>query len=78
MVINRKISYLSVKELCLLFNQYDLEFDVHDNHRVVDGKSLLGLYTLNFNNNLRIHIIGSENEIEKFILEIDKKEKLQI
>lgn len=72
MILDIKIEYSQIQEFCEFLNRYDLEFDIYEKRTVIDGKSLLGLYSLNLNNELKMHIIGEKKEINKFLREFNE------
>ena len=53
--------------LCEILNKYKSDFDLHSQRAVIDGKSFLGIHTLNLQEPLTIKIIEKNNEIENIL-----------
>lgn len=57
-----KLEKENVQNFCDKLTKFNSEFDVYSKKRVIDGKSILGLYTLDFSDNMDIHCILHNNE----------------
>lgn len=65
-------SIAEVQNLVKELNKFKGEIDIKEGRRVVDGKSILGLMSLNLNNKLNIVPILDTEEMKKFKELMDK------
>ena len=61
-----------IPKFCKELNKFQAHFDIYNGRSVVDGKSLIGLYTLDFSREISIKIIAKDEEINE-ILKVLKK-----
>lgn len=64
-------SYENAKKFNVITNKFDCDIDVIKDRYIVDGKSLMGLFTLDLTQDIYVQIISDdENEIDRFVREI--------
>lgn len=68
--LNLKLNNLS--DFCHVLNKFKADFNINNGYYVVDGKSLLGLHTLNFNKDIYLQIIDKDDELLLIIEELKK------
>lgn len=59
-----------VKEFCSITILYDLTIDAKSEKYIVDGKSILGLLSLNLMNPIKLVVWGDQKIIRNFVDEI--------
>ncbi len=61
-------SYENAKKFNLITNSFDCDIDVIKDRYIIDGKSLMGLFTLDLTQNIYVQIISEdEYEINEFV-----------
>ena len=63
--------FLAVNEFVKITNKYESDIDIHSGRFIVDGKSLMALYSLDLSRELEVNMNEVvEGNKEKFISEI--------
>lgn len=57
--------------LCEIFNKYKSDFDLHSQRAAIDGKSFLGIHTLNPNEPILLKIIEKDDELENILKDLE-------
>lgn len=71
-----KINVNDVVKFCKILNKHNVEFDIMSQRNVVDGKSILGLCSLDLNKPLILNILTDnektinhiKNEIKEYLI----------
>ena len=56
--------------LCEILNKYKSDFDLYSKRRVIDGKSFLGIFSLNLDEPLTLKIMEKNDEIENILKDL--------
>lgn len=65
----------AVKDFCNIASNYAFEIDTISGKYVINGKSILGLFSLDLSKDIRVEISSEDEEaanVEKFLSEIKK------
>ena len=52
---------------CQALNQFESDFNIHNGRFIFDGKSLMGLYAINYNYDIFVDIIVKNEDYENII-----------
>lgn len=69
-MIRLKLESEQIPFFCQTLNEFDSEFDIHNGRSIVDGKSLMGLYSLDYNREVFLKIINNEEELDSILKQI--------
>ena len=61
-----------VRDFVDITRKYDMEIDLASGRYVVDGKSIMGIFSLDLLNPISLTAFGDEEECNEFFNEIDK------
>lgn len=66
-------TFSDVNNFCKICSKYESDIDVKSSRYVIDGKSIMGLFSLALNDPVEVNInTENENEKECFYKEIEK------
>ena len=57
-----KLTYQDIPRFCQKLNNFNADFNIHNKRFIIDGKSLMGLYALNINEDSYLEIITTDDK----------------
>lgn len=64
-----KLNADAIPDICRKFSQFDSEFDIYSGRKVIDGKDLLGFYSIDLRQPINVRCILSKNETVQKVMD---------